>query len=253
LQVYLAAAPKYYREALTHHHRIAHAAYRIGADSRLLRQAMPVDCKSGILFLSDHSAYPISRPEQLCRDILQECCQRSFHGVLADFEKTVTPDRFTFLQRLQLTMQKNNRRLLLPEHIAQRISGVAVICTALSGGNLKERLQEAVDRFGTERIALDIQRLRMEFSLPCPDGNGTPLSRDQLQTMMREHAPLSFYSPQLAAKYFTYCKNGSYRFVLYDDTHTIREKIRLGHSLGISVGFLMYPEVEDLLPTLFGK
>jgi len=252
LQVYLATAPKYYREASSYHHRIAHAAYRIGIDSRLLRQAMPMSTKGGILVLSDRGAAPILRPEQLCRDILQECFQRNFHSVLADFEERATPDRVTFLQRLQATLQKNSRTLFLPEAIAKHLGGIAVINTALSGGNLKERMQEAAEQFGRERVALDLERLIMSFPLPCPDGKGAPLRREQLDELMRTHAPLSFYSPDLAAKYFTYAKNGTYRFVLYDDTQTIREKIRLGHSLGFSTAFLMYPETEDLLPQLFG-
>ena len=48
MQVYLATAPKYYREASSYHHRIAHAAYRIGIDSRLLRQAIPMSTKGGM-------------------------------------------------------------------------------------------------------------------------------------------------------------------------------------------------------------
>ena len=42
-------------------------------------------------------------------------------------------------------------------------------------------------------------------------------------------------------------------FVLFDDAETLRRKIRLGRSLGCAAAFLMFPEVEDLLPSLFPR
>ena len=41
------------------------------------------------------------------------------------------------------------------------------------------------------------------------------------------------------------------RFILFDDADTIRRKLRLGASMGVSAAFVMYPEVEDLLPEIF--
>ncbi len=252
MQLYLSVTADRCRQAMAHHKSIAHVAYRIGTNSRLLRQPLLMDTKGGILSLSDHDAPPIDAPQQLCSAIFRECCQRNFHAVLADFEEPLTRDRLLFLQYLQNVLERNRRRLYLPEKIALRVPrSTAVICTALSGGDLQERLEEARDRFGPDRTALDLQRLMMDFPLPCPSGMGTPLSREQLHQLMHEHQPVSFYSAELAAKYFTYCKNGSHHFVLYDDAHTLREKIRLGQSMGFCAAFLMYPEVDDLLNTLF--
>lgn len=254
MQLYLSVTPDLYRRAKTFCPRLAHAAYRIGPQSHLQRQALLLETKGGILSLSDRGAPPVSIPERLCREILQECCQRRFSGVLADFEERLTADRLTFLRQLQSLLQKNKRMLYLPENIACRVSGsTAVICTALSGGTLKERLEEAAERFGAEHLALDIQRLSMDFPLPCPSGEGTPLSREQLRRQMEQCRPLSFYSTELAARYFTYREKDAHHFVLYDDAHTIREKIRLGSGMGIPTAFLMYPEVEDLLEELFTK
>ena len=254
MQLYLSVTADHRRRSSLWPHDFAHVAYRIGPQSRLLRQTLLSDTHGGLLSLSDRSAPVISCPEQLCRDIFRECCQRSYSGVLADFEERLTADRLAFLRRLQTVLEKNRRRLYLPETIARHIPrSTAVICTALSGGNLRRRLEEAAAFFGAERTALDLQRLMMDFSLPCPGGMGSPLKREQLGALIEKHSPMSFYSADLSAKYFTYCENNSHHFVLYDDAHTLREKIRLGQSMDFCAAFLMYPEVEDLLEQLSAK
>ena len=113
--------------------------------------------------------------------------------------------------------------------------------------------EEAAAFFGAERTALDLQRLMMDFPLPCPGGMGSPLKQEQLGMLMGTYSPMTFYSADLSAKYFTYCENGLHHFVLYDDAHTLREKIRLGQSMGFCAAFLMYPEIEDLLEQLSAK
>lgn len=128
-----------------------------------------------------------------------------------------------------------------------------LVCTALSGGSLRQRLEEAGQAFGQKRLALDLQRLRMSFPLPCPSGEGKALSGEELEEMMAQRQPSVFYSGDLCAKYFTSTQEGESRFVLFDDAGTLRRKMQLGRELGIATGLLMYPEVEDILPELFGR
>ena len=74
-------------------------------------------------------------------------------------------------------LSRNRMRLFVPEAYGQRVSQAAVLtCTAISGGTLRTRLEEAAGTFGIQRLALDLQRLRMSFPLPCPTGEGEPLS-----------------------------------------------------------------------------
>ena len=107
--------------------------------------------------------------------------------------------------------------------------------------------------FGQRRVALDLQRLRMSFSLPCPSGEGEPLDSRKFEEMLEKKRQSVFYSNDLCAKYFTFTDAGNSRFVLFDDADTLRRKLRLGQDLGIGAGFFMYPEVEDLLPELMGQ
>lgn len=252
MQVYLSVTPADLRAAMRFHRRLAHVAYRIGPESHLFRQDLLLQTRGGLLSLSDREAPPIARPEVLCREIWQECAARRYAGVLADFESEPTQDRLAFLERLGALLQRNGRRLYLPEDFARQVEGgVAVICTALSGGSFRERLGEAEVRFGKSRVALDVQRLAMDFTLPSPTGMGRPVPPEELGELMERLAPSTFYSAELCAKYFTYTQNGEARFFLFDDADTIRQKIRIGHSMGFPAAFLMYPEVRDLLPRLF--
>ena len=253
LQVFLSAAPREVRAALQYHNRLAHVAYRIGEDSRLLRQNL-LQIRGGLLSLSDYGCPPIQRPDSLCRELLRECALRCYSGVLADFEGPSAQDRLLFLEKLCAAMSRSGRRLFLPERYALQVPGsTAVICTAVSGGTFQQRLEEAVRRFGRNQTALDIERLAMDFPLPSPSGSGVPLEPEALQDLLRDRESTTFYSRDLCARYFTYTREGKTHFVLFDDAETIRQKIRTGHEMGLCAAFLVYPEVKDLLPALFPR
>ena len=151
-------------------------------------------------------------------------------------------------------LARNRKQLFVPEEYGRRVASAQVlVCTALSGGSLRQRLEEAGQAFGQKRLALDLQRLRMSFPLPCPSGEGKALSGEELEEMMAQRQPSVFYSGDLCAKYFTSTQEGESRFVLFDDAGTLRRKMQLGRELGVTTGLLMYPEVEDILPELFGR
>ena len=120
--------------------------------------------------------------------------------------------------------------------------------SAVSGGDLGQYLREGKQRW--RQAALDLQRLRMDFPLPCPSGQGTPLSAEALAALLREE-PAVFFSQALCARYFTYRKGGETRFVLFDDAETLRRKLRIARESGIPDALCVYPEVQDLLPRLF--
>lgn len=248
--IYLAVTPSQVRSADRWCRSLAHVAYSIGSGGQLLRNSLLVQTHGGLLALTDRGAPPIDAPDALCAAAMRECSRRGYSGILADFEEDPTPDRRLFLEKLTATVRKNRRTLFVPR--AYGISGaVPLICTAVSGGNFQEYLQETVDNGPLP--ALDVQRVIMEFPLPSPSGEGTPLSLAQLLELLRRLRPAVFYAPDLCAKYFTYTEDGQGRFVLFDDASTLQEKLRLAEQLGISTAFLQYPEVEDLLPELFGK
>lgn len=252
MQLYLAVTPDKLREAARYTDRLAHVAYRVGRDGRLSRRDLLARTRGGLMVLGDQDCGTIRDPAALCRDVWQECGNRGYGGVFADFEQPETADRTVFLNALSRILARNGRGLFVPEAYGEPVAQAAVlVCTALSGGNLRQRLEECRQRFGRGRVALDLQRLRMSFPLPCPTGEGEPLSREKFEEMLEQKLQSVFYSSDLCAKYFTFTDNGESRFVLFDDAGTLRRKLRVGQDLGISTGFLMYPEVEDVLPELF--
>ena len=125
-----------------------------------------------------------------------------------------------------------------------------LVGTGLSGGSLRALLEETACRYGAERLALDLERVMMDFSLPCPSGCGTPLTREELLALREKHPSSVYFSRELMAKYFTYSAGNGTHFVLFDDAETLRQKVKLAQNLGIQTAFLMFPEISDLLPEL---
>ena len=253
MQIYLAATPDKLRTALGCTSRLAHVAYRIGSGGQLTCSGLPPGTWGGLMALNDRDCGPIRDREGLCRAIFRTCSSRRFAGVLADFEEPFSREKASLLQALCPLLRQSGRQLFVPEPYGESVPGACVLlCTAISGGTLRQRLEEGVARFGRERTALDLQRLRMDFPLPCPGGQGDPLTAQALQALL-DRKPAIFYSADLCARYFTITRESRRRFILFDDAGTLLQKIHLGNSLGISTGFLMLPEVEDILPQLFPR
>lgn len=254
LQLYLAAPPEQLHTARKYTNYLAHAAYRIGPGGSLTARTLPQPLRGGLMMLSDREAEAIPDTHRLCREILRECGRRSYSGVTADFEEPVSADRAALLEQLEVLLRMNRRILFVPEaYGAHTVSASVVIDTALSGGTLQGRLKEAADRYGGARLALDLERMAMDFPLPSPSGMGKPLATDQLSALLAQNGQCSFFSSDLCARYFTYQRAGQSHFVLYDDAETLQRKIQAGQALGIRTGFFMLPEVEDLLASLYPK
>lgn len=254
MQLYLTAGPEDLPQAARYTRRLAHAAYRVGPEGRLLRRDLPHQVRGGLMVLEDRDCGPIRDRDALCREVWRQCVSRGFLGAAADFEQPVSEDRLAFLQTLSAVFSRSGRPLYVPEAYGPQVPLARVLlCTALSGGFFQQRLEEAVRRFGSGRLALDLQRLRMDFPLPCPSGEGVPLSGEALNALLEERRPPVFYSADLCARYFTCLREGGSHLVLFDDAGTLSRKIQAGRRLGIPAGFLLYQETEDLLPQLFGR
>ena len=247
MQTYLSVTPEDIPQAAQYTLRLVYMAYRIGSGSVLLRQSLP-QVQGGFMAISDQNAPHIERPEQLCAAVLRECGRQRYSGVLLDFEETPCSDRKAFVRRLEADLRNTGTNLYLPESYAEGTQSASIlISTAISGGSLAERLKEAAAHYGgTHRLALDIQRIRMDFSLPALSGEGTPLTMEELRTRMQRESPSLFFSSPLCCRYFTYIHNQRLHFVMLDDTDTIRQKLRTGSELGIRTAFLLWPEVKDI-------
>lgn len=244
MQTYLAAAPAHLSAAGRFTKNLAHAAYRIGEGSTLLRQNF--ESRGGLLLVGDREAPEVRDPAALCAAVMRECARRSYTGVVLDFELSPRPDLRAFAGRLDRETKK--WRLFVPQSYgADAPNAVMLLCSAVSGGDFRSYLKEAAAKRGAENLALDVERLRMDFPLPCPSGVGSPLSGAELQKRLTAN---TFFSPELCARYCTYVEKGAVHFLLYDDAETLNRKVRTAAELGFAAAFFMWPEVEDMAEKL---
>ena len=252
MRIYLAVTAEDHPQAAAPGRWFAHVAYRIGPESALLRRNLPLQTRTGLLSVGDRDAPPIADPEALCGETLRECARRGYEGVVLDFEEPFREDRAAFAAHLGHRLGQTGRRLYLPETYADAApEAVTLVCTAVSGGSFQAYLEEAVERRGGgDRVALDVQRLRMDFRLPAPDGEGVPLDAEAFDALRQGKAV--FFSPDLCARYFTVTRDGEGHFILFDDADTVNRKLALGKRYGVETAFLQWPEVRDIAGDIRG-
>ena len=191
-------------------------------------------------------------PRAAARSILALCQARRFGGVVLDLEAPPSPWLARLIRLLDEGLSQSHGWLWLPEVYGGYSKRALLYCTAaVSGGSLRRRLEELIARWGKHRLVLCLRRTREDFFLPAPTGCGKPLTPDELAALQQQWAPRVFYSRDLCAHYFTYMSRSTgAHFVLFDDAESLRRKRALARELGIGQFFLLYPEVEDLLPEL---
>ena len=230
----------------------AHLAYRVGGGPHLFRASIPVSVRGGLMVIDNTGFDGRGEAGPFCQEVLRECMARGYDGILCDFEGHPLQVLAQAVRTLGELTKKRGWPLYVTEAYAPfSDSAIALIPSALSGGSLQQRLQEAVERFGAARVALAVERVAEDFFLPSTTGQGMPLTRQELRQRLEERAPSVFFSSELCAHYFTYMsrQNGAH-FVLFDDAGSIRKKLQVARNLGISSAVLAYPQVDDLLPEL---
>lgn len=171
MTLYLTAAPDRLAQARAATAQLAHAAYRIGLGSQLLAAPLPAALRGGLMVVSDRQAPTVEQPEPLARQLVRVCLRRGFSGVVLDLEELPegrwAEDRAALIRQLAPLLGAYGRRLYVPEiYAAASPETVVLLCTALSGGSLQGRLEETCAAYGAQRLALDLERLMMDFPLP---------------------------------------------------------------------------------------
>ena len=248
MQLILAAPPEDVTAAQAHGLTLAHMAYRVGGGPHLFRSNQPIPARGGLMYIDDGGFDGRGTPDAFCQEVVRECAARGFGGVICAFDRKL-PLLSAVVEQLGPMLARQGRSFYVSEPYGRcTATGRVLIPTALSGGSLRQRLGEAVERYGAGRVALAVERTAADFFLPSPDGQGRPLTREELKARLEERSPSVFFSDELCARYFTYMNRQSgAHFVLFDDAGTIRKKLRLAGALGIGRALLCYPEVADLL------
>ena len=224
----------------------AHLAYRIGRGPHLFRSGGNLPLKGGLMVL-DNQGFDAQGPvAPLCQEVVRECLARGFSGAVLDFEGRLPPLEQIAAQ-LDDAFTRRGWDLFVPEAYGQNAPHARVmIPSALSGGSLSLRLEEAGERFGRDRVALALEKAAEDFFLPSPTGSGVPLSREELEQRLSRIRPAVFFSNELCARYFTYMSRESgAHFVLFDDGDTLRRKMEVARKAGVSVFLAAWADVEE--------
>lgn len=220
-------------------------AYRLGPGPHLFRADNAPLPRGGLMVANDQDFDGLGQVGPLCQEILRECQARGFSGAILDFDSRLPPLE-EIASRLDEAFARRGWTLFVPERYGRSAPHAKVmIPSALSGGSLELRLEEAVQRFGADRVALALEQSAEDFSLPCPSGRGTPLTQEQLEELKRRLSPSVFFSGELCARYFTYMSRDSgAHFVLFDDADTLRRKVEVARRAGIHTFLASWAQIS---------
>ncbi len=252
-QLHLMTPPEQASKAAQYALTCAQLAYRVGNGPHLFRTQGTLTRSGGIL-VADHRGFSgQGNPESFCQEVIRECSARSFQGAFFDFEGPVIPVLKRSVELLAPVFQARRWTLYVPEHYALSSPCVkVVISTALSGGSLRQRLTQVAETYGPERVALGLEWVAEDFTLPAPDGSGTHLEQEDLDRLLAQRSPAVYFSDELCAHYFTYMHTGqNAHFTLYDDPSSMAKKLFVAAGLGIREGFLPDPQRDGFLRELF--
>ncbi len=233
----------------------AQLAYRVGNGPHLFRTQGTMTRSGGVL-VADHRGFDgRGDPEPFCQEVVRECAARGFRGVFFDFEGRPLPVLRRAVELLGPVFQRRGWSLYVPEgYVCSCPCVKAVISTALSGGSLKQRLAQATEDYGPGRVALGLEWVAEDFTLPAPGGAGVHLSQKELDELLERRAPAVYFDHELCAHYFTYMHTGqNAHFVLYDNPSSMAKKLAVAAALGIKEGFLPPPEREEYLNRLLTR
>lgn len=244
----LAAPPESIRQAAATHLPVAHMIYRIGRGYHLFRAQNAAIAPGGLMVL-DTDGYTGGGPmASLVTEILNECEKYVYSGVVLDIGSDASRPLSAMVGHLGIECAKHGLELFVQQPLSEASAGAIVLLpSALSGGTLHDHIADALKQYGEGRVALEVERIRMDFTLPASSGTGRALSAADLQALMEQYRTQSFLSKDLCAYYFTYRDKKGTHFVLYDNAASIKRKLQVASSMGIKHAFVYYPHVADII------
>ena len=233
---------------------LAHMAWQVGPGASLLAYSVGLSMRGGTLVLGDKAFDgQDGSADRLYHDLLHELENRAFTHLLCDFERPGQSVLERLIAQLGPSLRKRGIALIVPDRYAHCApEAQALVSTAITQGTLAAHLRESSQRCGGRGLVLDMPVLRLDMTLPAPGGQGKALTQEELDALLRTRGGQSFYSAELCARYFTYRTEDSHHFVLFDDASTLNAKAQTALRLGVTEGYVLYPEAEGYLAQLNG-
>ena len=247
-QIIVATPPESLRGAARPDCVIAHMAYRIGHGFRLYRHHSLHGICGGMMVL-DTGGFKGGGPlSALIADITDECARKDFAGIVLDAGLNPrSPAQLSISKALASAARPLGLKYFVPEALAHTGEDTIVrVSSALSGGTLRRHIADAFEKYGADRVALELQRVNMDFTLPAFRGVGKKLTDEELTELMSRHNAAAQFSAELVVNYFTYRDETDAHFVLYDNAQSFRRKIKAAARAGVQHALLFYPHVAGI-------
>ena len=202
-------------------------------------------------------AYTMGEQGQLRRDGPDS---QSPGGLLGFYDKGLTPPLSLDAGRLirQIREECSLSPLLdqwnIPYYVPIKLASLApsacyLLPSTLYEGSFDDMLEQYCRRYPVHRLALDVVRQCRRFSMPARNHQGESLSAQEFFRLQREYEPVSFFSQELCARYFTYRQGQETYFVLYDDPSTVSSKLNRARRMGLGAAFVLYRDFGPLCRT----
>ncbi len=228
--------------------RVSLMAYRTGAGFHLYRTVLPsghfhlmdVDC-TGFTGYGPHEA--------LILELLRECRGRGYSGVVLSLSARPTQPLVSFCELASQALSQEGIDLYLPLTFASFTdkSRLLVPARILSSG-FSSGLNRLCSRYGPGRLALELERVYIDYTLPLKSGMGTELSEQACRELAGSgHI---FTSSELVCRYVSCIHRNRVHLVMWDDAETLREKLNIAQRMDIAAAFLYYPHIRDIASQL---
>lgn len=218
-----------------------HLIYKINEKGILQRARSYTSSRRNLMGIYDGGGLSLCDSDALSRDIIIEVNRRNYLGVLLDF--TDDPAAYNAVQQISYYLTQKHILHFLPVSMSQLSKDAKLIIpSTISGGSFKEMIDYYLGKYPPSRICMEIIRSRNRFTMPSYKPEGEFLSNDEFDNLSHIFNPSTFFSPELACKYFTYRDNNETFFVLFDDAETAVYKMRIAEKSNFYATFMLYSE-----------
>lgn len=222
--------------------------YRVGNGPQLYRCAPPEEISGGILAAVDSNVTSWRSSGEFVKQVIRECHARNAQGFCANWSQPPSPASLHLLAQLETSLSEEGLSLYITEPYRDACdSAFVLLSTALSGGTLRRRMEDAVRRYGAGRIIMAFERMSEDFSLPSPHGKSRTLSPSELTELKNRFSTKIYTSEELCAHYFTTKQGEQTHIILFDDADTFRQKRKLAQELELAGFLFAWEEGKGLL------
>lgn len=222
--------------------------YRVDGKLKLLQAAQVKGKRRGqIMGIDTVVGAPVGDVDYVCRQVRTQVEEHGYGGICCSF----SGNAFGCLAKVVEHLSDYCRDLGLLFLVSEGYGEIGtyskvLVSTALSGGDIEGRFRRMGEKYGRQRVMMDIEPMGEDFLIPSPKGTGEKRTVQEIRRLGQEKKAQIFFSKELCARYFTY-ENGenSLRFVLFDDEGTIQEKMRLAKLWELSGIVATYEEIRS--------